>query len=209
MTTTYARLKRLDARLERPILWTFFGAAIMVALISLTLGLIHLLTGLTSDRIPLTLTVDAPLPAEADAGTATLVEGTFASASVLISGLSPLPVFLWALSSVVAMVTTAVICAAVAHLCWKLLRRRAFDRSVTRMALSVGFVLVLGSIIGGGFGGLGLMIATGELGAPSTPFWPLAVFLDLTPMMVGFVILLVAMVIEVGTRLQRDTEGLV
>ncbi|MFC5929482.1 hypothetical protein D6T64_19380 [Cryobacterium melibiosiphilum] len=210
MSTTYARLKRLDARLERPILWTFLGAAILVAVINLTLGLVHLITGLTSDRIPLSLLIDAPLPAEADAGTAQLVEGTFSSASVLISGLSSLPIFLWALSNVVAMVTTALICAAVAHLCWKLLRRRAFDQSVSWMATSVGAVLVLGSTLGGALGGFGLMVASTELDTVSPGgFWPLGFQVDPTPVLVGFVILLVAMVFEVGNRLQRDTEGLV
>ena len=108
------------------------------------------------------------------------------------------------------MVTTAMICAAVAHLCWKLLRRRAFDRSVSWLAMSVGAVLAVGSTLGGGLGGLGLMIASTELDAVSPGrFWPMGFQVDPTPVMVGFVILLVAMVFDAGTRLQRDTEGLV
>ena len=210
MSTTLARFQRLDARLQRPTLWAFFGAAILVALTSMTFGIISLIAALTRDQIPLTLLADAPLPAEADAGTAQLVEGTYASASVLISGLSWGPIFLWALSHVVAILTTVLISAAVVHLCWKLLHHRAFDRSVSWMAISVGFVLTVGTILGNGFGGLGLMMASTELG-PVSPgrFWTPGFSLDLTPMLAGFVILLVAMAFEVGTRMQRDTEGLV
>ena len=210
MSTTLARLKRFDARLERPTLWTFFGAAILVAIASLTVGLVGLIRALSTDRIPLSLLVDTDLPPEADAGTANLVEGTYASASVLISDLSPAPVLLWALGQVIALATTTLICAAVAHLCWKLLHRQAFDRSVSWMAISVGFLLTIGTILGSGFGGLGLMMASSELG-PVSPgrFWTPGFELDLTPMLAGFVILLVAMAFEAGTRLQRDTEGLV
>lgn len=210
MSETLARLKRFDARLERPVLWIFFGGAILVAVLSFTFTLIGLITALTTDRIPLTLLVDTDLPIEADAGTANLIEGTYASASVLISDLSPAPVFLWALGEVVALLTTALICAAVAHLCWKLLHGHAFDRSVSWMAICVGFVLTIGTILGSGFGGLGLMMASGELG-PVSPdrFWTPGFEFNMTPLLAGFVILLVAMAFEAGTRMQHDTEGLV
>lgn len=207
MSLAFARFKRLDTRLERPLLWSFLVAAVLVGLASLVTGVLRLAEALSSGHIPLHLLIGGSLPSAADAGTADLVQGTYASASVLVSGLSPLPVFLWALSGVLVTLTTAVISAAVAQLCWKLLRLRAFDRSVSQMANLVGFVLVVGSLISEGFGGLGRMIATDELGAGNV--WTAGFVINFAPMMAGFVILLVALAFEAGTRLQRDNEGLI
>lgn len=207
MSNAFARFKRLDSRLERPLLWAILVAAVLVGAVVLAAGVLRIVAGLSSGHIPLSLLVDGSLPPEADAGSADLVQGTYASASVVVSGLSPLPVFLWVLSAVTVTLTTLLISAAVAHLCFKRLRGRTFDHSVSRMAIVVGFVVTLGSIVSEGFGGLGLMIAGDELGARG--FWTLGFAFDFTPVLAGFAILLVATAFEYGNSLQRDTEGLI
>lgn len=207
MSPAFARFQHFDTRVERPLLWAFLVAAVLMGLAALAAGVLRLGEGLSTGQISLSLLVDGSLPPAADAGTADLVQGSYESASVLISGLSPMPIILWTISGVLSTLTSVVISAAVAHLCWKLLRRRTFDRSVARMAIIVGFVLVLGSIISEGFGGLGRMIAADELGAGG--FWTPGAVVNLTPLMAGFAVLLVALAFEAGTRMQRDTEGLV
>ena len=207
-----SRIKRLDAALERPITWLFLIGAVAWGLGSTVTRLIQLISNLISDRIPLSLFAEAPLPVPSDAsgGTAQLVHGSFESAFVTVSDLSPMAVFLIALGSATGILTNLIVSMAVAHLCWKLLRRRPFDRSVSWMVMAVGTILMLGTVIGGGLGGLGHMMAAVELNSDiQSGFWALGFSLDITPLVVGLVLFLVTMAFEAGTRMQRDTEGLV
>ena len=207
-----SRIKRLDAALERPITWLFLIGALAWGLFTAIFGLIQLISSLITDRIPLNLIADSPIPVPSDAsgGTAQLVHGSFDTAVVTVSDLSPLPVSLIALESATAILTTLIVSAAVAHLCWKLLRRRPFDRSVSWMIMAIGAILMFGTVIGGGFGGLGHMMAALELNSDvQSGFWALGFSLDITPLVVGLVLFLVSMAFEAGTRMQRDTEGLV
>ncbi|TFC00826.1 hypothetical protein E3O42_12040 [Cryobacterium adonitolivorans] len=70
--------------------------------------------------------------------------------------------------------------------------------------------LLLGTVLWQGFGGLGRMIAAGELnGDAPGGFWPLATLVDLAPGGTGVVLLVAAAAISMGQRLQRETDGLV
>jgi len=154
--------------------------------------------------------VDAPLPAAASSGTARLAGGTFSTADVTVSGLSTLPRFLLTLEGATAVATGLLVSVTIAYFCWSVLRRRPFSRPVFWLVALVGYALILGTVLGQGFGGLGRMIAAGELSAGTLDgFWPSAALIDPAPAVTGLVLLVAAGAIRLGQRLQQDTAGLV
>ncbi|GAA3887328.1 hypothetical protein GCM10022381_31670 [Leifsonia kafniensis] len=209
-TRTKSRITRLERAFERYLTWVVLFGALATGVIATVTGARGLISNVSSDTTPLTLLTDAALPPEASGGTAQIVDGAFETAFVTLSHLTPLTTFLIALGTVVGIVTTLIVSTAIALLCWKLLKRRPFDRSVSWMAYAVGSVLLIGTILGQGFGGLGRMMAASELNPDGLDgFWPLTTPLDLAPAFVGIALLMVATAFEAGRRLQRDTEGLV
>lgn len=209
-TRTKSRIARFERAFERYLTWVVLFGALATGVIAAVTGTSGLVSNLSSERMPLTLLTDTALPPEASGGTARIVDGTFETAFVTLSNLTPLTNFLIALGTVAGILTTIIVSTAVALLCWKLLKRRPFDRSLSWMAYAVGSVLMVGTILGQGFGGLGRMMAASELNRDGlNGFWPLTTPLDFAPAFVGIAVLMVAAAFEAGRRLQRDTEGLV
>lgn len=209
-TQTQTRLTRFETAFQRYLTWVALFGALATGVIATVIGARGLVSSLSSGEIPVTLLTDAALPPEASGGTAQIVDGTFETAFVTLSNLTPLTSILLALGAIVGILTTLIVSTAIALLCWKLLKRRPFDRSVSWMAYAVGCVLLVGTILGQGFGGLGRMMAASELNHDGLDgFWPLTTPLDFAPAFVGIVLLLVATAFETGRRMQRDTEGLV
>jgi hypothetical protein len=204
------RAERLHRRLTRAFTCIVLVGAVAWGLLSTAVGVATLIGQLVRDRFTVTLLADAPLPGSASAGTARLTSGAFDSAEVTITGLSALPRFLLTLEGSTAMATSLLVSATVVSFCWSVLRRRPFTRPVFWLVALVGYGLIVGTIVGQGFGGLGRMIAAGELSVdPVGGFWPMATVVDLAPAGTGLVILVAAGAISIGQRLQRDTDGLV
>ncbi|MBX0299413.1 hypothetical protein K2F54_05410 [Cryobacterium sp. 1639] len=205
-----ARDARLERRLGRGLTWLVLAGSVVFGALSVVIGAVSLIGQLISDRFAVTLLVDTALPAEASAGTAELVDGTFSTADVIVSGLSVLPRFLLTLEGATAVATGLLVSVTVGYFCWSVLRRRPFNRPVFWLVALVGYALVLGTVLGQGFGGLGRMMAADELSAAAgADFWPLAALIDPSPAVAGLVILVAAAAIRVGQRLQQDTAGLV
>ena len=201
---------RLERRLGRVLTWMVLVGAVVFGALSVGIGTFSLIDQLIRDRFSVTLLVDAPLPAAASAGTAHLVDGAFNTAQVTVSGLSSLPRFLLTLEGATALATGLLVSVTIGYFCWSVLRRRPFSRPVFWLVALVGYALILGTVLGQGFGGLGRMIAAGELnGVVPDGFWPLAVLVDLAPAGTGLVLLVAAAAISLGQRLQRETDGLV
>ncbi|WP_146215872.1 hypothetical protein [Cryobacterium arcticum] len=204
------RAARLERQLSRLFTWTVLIGAVAWGLLAAVIGTVTVIGQLITDRFAVTLLADAPLPASASAGTARLTSGTFDSADVTIAGLSTLPRFLLTLEGSTALATTLLVSATVVYFCWTVLRRRPFTRPVFWLVALVGYALIIGTILGQGFGGIGRMIAAGELnGDPIDGFWPMATLVDLAPAGTGLVLLVAAGAISLGQRLQRDTDGLI
>lgn len=104
----------------------------------------------------------------------------------------------------------AFVAAAIAFTLGKVARGDAFHRALPGLAVAVGFALSAGMLLAFGLGGLGRMMAADELNAAlgSTEL-AVGFELDLVPVMVGFAVLGLAAVFRVGSRLQRETAGLV
>jgi hypothetical protein len=205
-----ARAARLERQLGRGFTWLLLIGAVIFGALAASIGTVSLIGQLIRDRFNITLLVDAPLPDAASAGSAQVTAGGFSTADVTVSGLSTLPRFLITLEGATALATGLLVSATIAYFCWSLLRRRPFSRPVFWLVALVGYALVLGTILGQGFGGLGRMIAAGELNqTPADGFWPLAASIDPAPLVAGLVLLVAAGAIHLGQRLQRDTEGLI
>ena len=209
-TVQAPRSAQLERRLSRVLAGVVLAGAALWGLVSTSLGLYTVIEQLSRDRFTVTLFADGPLPETASAGTARLLDGSFSTAEVTVNGLSALPRFLLTLETGTALVTALLVSATVAYFCWSVLRRRPFNRPVFVLVALVGYTLVLGTVVGQGFGGLGRMIAAGELNAdPASGFWPLATLVDLGPAGTGLVLLVAAGSIRLGQHLQRDTDGLI
>ncbi|WP_104166034.1 hypothetical protein [Cryobacterium sp. N22] len=214
MTPTPSATADRDARLERQLgrvlTWMVLAGAVVFGALSVGIGAFSLIDQLIRDRFAVTLLVDVPLPAAASAGTAHLADGAFNTAQVTVSGLSTLPRFLLTLEGATALVTGLLVSVTIAYFCWSVLRRRPFSRPVFWLVALVGYALLLGTVLGQGFGGLGRMMAAGELSAsPIDGFWPAAAHIDPAPAVTGLVLLVAAGAIRLGQRLQQDTVGLV
>lgn len=209
-TDRVERTARLERRLSKLFTWTVLVGGVIWGLLATVVGTVTVIGQLVTDRFTVILFADAPLPDVASSGTATLTDGSFDSAEVTVAGLSTLPRFLLTLEGSTALATTLLVSATVVYFCWSVLRRRPFTRPVFWLVALVGYALVLGTILGQGFGGLGRLIAAGELnGDPLDGFWPMATLVDLAPAGTGLVLLVAAGAIALGQRLQRETDGLI
>lgn len=167
-----------------------------------------------------------PPGTELDGITAMRVSGGFTTADVTLGGLSFGVRLAWAVSQAVALLIPATIAALIAGACMQLRAGRPFAPAVARMASITAVVVALGGIVAqvvGDLAGIGaaeqLLRWTGAqypdvpgvedvlqawLPQPgfeiTFPFWPIAAGL-------GFAAL--AAIFRYGSRLQRDTEGLV
>jgi hypothetical protein len=214
MTTARSDKAERSAKLERSMArlftWVVLIGAVLWGLLGTGIGIFTLIGQLVRDRFRVELLADTPLPDEASAGTAHLTSGAFDSAEVTIAGLSELPRFLLTLEGSTAVATTVLISATVVHFCWSVLRRRPFTKPVFWLVALVGYALIIGTVLGQGFGGLGAMIAAGELNSdPVAGFWPAATLVDLGPAATGLVLLVAAAAIRLGQRLQHDADGLI
>jgi len=189
----------------------FLALAIAAGLFALIFGLGGVVASLTSGTTPLTLSLDHALPAAADRGSASIVSGGYDSASVVVSGLDSGTVALATIARIAGVLTQAAIAASIALLAWRLLRGRAFRRSLSLIVAISGAILLIGGLLSSGLGVLAAWMTADQLNGSRTleGFWPIIGTVDGTPLGIGVCLLLVGLAFEYGERLQRDTEGLV
>ena len=119
--------------------------------------------------------------------------------------------YLWA--SLISSLTVLAIAGLVLLLCITILRGRPFTRTMTRYIGGAGLTLAVGGTISQFLTAMShwvLVDALKDLGHPDgvtvpDPSWTI----DFTPIAAGIVLTVIAAAFEIGTRLQRDTEGLV
>jgi hypothetical protein len=196
---------------DRVGLWILLVASALVAVASVASNATRIVTRLASGHFILGLEVTVPLPPEADAGTATIVNGNYETARVEVSGLSTGTEALLIIGDAVGLLTQTAVAVAFTYLAWRLLRHRPFITSLTTMFIISGAILALGSIISQFLIGFGSWNVVTELttGRALDGFWPLVMRLDPAPIALGFGLLLVASAFEFSARLGRDLDGLV
>jgi hypothetical protein len=187
------------------------AAVAIYAVLVLITGAIAIVSTLISGEHLLSLAVDGALPPEADAGSATLIDGRYESARVYIGDLTPATSGLLVAGLIVNVLTQLLVAASFAYLAFRLLQRRPFLRSLTWSFVVAGAALLIGSIIAQTLGLFGSWLATTELGATGekADFWQLAFTIDPAPLGFGVGLMLVGSAFEYAQKLSRDTEGLV
>jgi hypothetical protein len=198
-------------RWDRLGMWAILAGSVVYALVVLVSGIAHLVHQLASRTWTGSLIVEDELPASADAGTATLISGTYETAAVTLGDLSGGAFGLLTTSLVFSVLTAATVAVSFVYLSWRLLRAKPFKKSLTVAFLTAGSALLLGTIISVGFDAIGRMIAITELVGDDVlgGFWPMAVQSDLAPIGFGLALLVVACAFEYGEKLTRETDGLV
>lgn len=109
---------------------------------------------------------------------------------------------------------TGIVSAIVAGVIAFALRRIAagdpFQRSMHRATLLAGVALTSGLLLGAGLSGFARMVVADELNSQlGAERFVLGFELDLTPVLIGVVVLALSSLFRIGERLQRDTAGLV
>lgn len=145
---------------------------------------------------PVDLIAFAPLPGNV---------GDISAATVTSSAVGDGARTLLVIGSATSLLVAAVIAAAVVLFLVMTSRGTPFHRILYPVVATAGIVMSFGGILAAGFDGLGRMMAGGDLGEP----YEMAFELQIGPWAFGFVVLVAAYVIRVGTRLQRENEGLI
>ena len=191
MTTTAPRLSLADR--------IAFG---VIAALAALLGMLTVADGvwrtlaLGAGDGPVDLLAFAPLPGNV---------GSITGATVTSDALGDGSRTLLVVASVLSLLVAAAISVAVVVFLAMTARGTPFHRTLYPVVLTTGLVMSFGGLLAAGLDGLARMMAGSDLGEPYQP----AFELQLGPWAFGFVVLVAAYVIRIGSRLQRDTEGLV
>jgi hypothetical protein len=194
------------------VLWLFIAAAATVAVLSAVSGIGTIVHSLASGLTPVTLVADkgaALFQLNDTHASPHIVSGHFSTATVTVSHLSAWVVTITIVSAVATLLTELTLCAMVALLAWRLLRRRLFRRSLSVTVIAAGFVLAVGGTLSQSAAAIAGGATASALNGGGRGYWPLAGRFDPTVAVFGIVIILVGLVFEYGGRLQKDTEGLV
>ena len=216
MSITQRTPPQAVAASSRAIVWVVFVASVLGGLVTLGLGTASIVTSAAAGRITLALTTLGTLPAEADAGTARLVTGQYESAQVTVENLTPGTLATSLSGQAIGVLTQVAVAAALAVLCWSLLRPTPFRRSLSGVVVSAGAVVLIGGVLQLGLSTLSSWMVADQLNGSDTGpgtvdpgFWPMMASVDATFLGVGLALLLAGLAFEYGERLQRDTAGLV
>ncbi len=205
--------KHLNERLDAAGLSPWDAAAFRVfAVIAALAGLlpvgwavatvVAIAEGRLAVELRLATPVAAPIP-PVDAGTG-LIDTVVVTSGAISGGAAGSLIAGTILSALIG----AVVAAAVALTLWRLAQGRPFHRSLFGATLLAGAAMSIGGLVAAFLSGFGAMQAAFDLDPQGDVFVP-GFTLDPTVMAVGAVVLAFAFVFRAGTRLQRETEGLV
>lgn len=228
---TAGRREEAAAPARSRIIGVTFVVAISWAAIAAAGAVIAVLSTLVSPEVSITIPVQTfwpALPADTivHGTTATRVSGGFGSADVGLTGLTMDVRIFWAISQGLAWLIPGAIAALIAGACSRLRAGRPFAPAMARMASITAIVVAVGGVASAVLGDIAGYGAATQLlsweGAEypdvrgienaldawlpqaafelTMPFWPIAA---------GLAFAALAAIFRYGSRLQRDTEGLV
>lgn len=195
--------------ITRVIIWAVFFIAVLVGLACLIFGTITIWQQVTSGYTQLTLVANKAVPPTMHSGYLYFANGVYTNALVKARGLSAVVVTLVTTAAIATVLIQVALSGLVALLAWRLLRGGLFRRSISRAVTAGGLILGIGGMLSQAGVALAGGAAAAELNGGGRGFWPLAGRFDPTLPVVGLVLVLVGLAFEYGTRLQKDTEGLV
>ena len=146
-------------------------------------------------------------------GVATVTSAQYTTADVVLSSLPPDVSWMLFLEGALPALATIGVCIIAWWLGVAMMRARPFRRALPAAIGAVAALVVAGGLLGQVFGAIGLAALVESLTASdpavAETFPAFSMVLDLAPLGWGFALALVAGAFAIGTRLQRDAEGLV
>lgn len=213
-----------------PVVSVTLSVAAIYAVVSLLAAVVALVSTLLTPQVTLTVPVaqywPLPLPGVTiEPGDATVVDGGFTHADLAVDGLSTAARTLWALGQFVGLLVPTAIAALIAVICFQLLRGAAFAPLVAHVAMITAVIVLVGGLASQLLCGVAGSMASNEAltigGAQITGYpddfdlWtalPQPTFMvsvDFWPFAAGLGFAALAAVFRYGSKLQRETEGLV
>lgn len=197
------------AATTRGIIWFSFSASVLIGSVSLAVGATSIVGELATGRISMILETHEALPAAADGGTASIVDGSFDRAVVVLENLSTVTIVLSTFSSITSVLVGVALAFSLAVIAWRVLHPDPFRRSLSYTVALAGGAVLVGSMLSGGMQVFASFMAATELNGGEPGFWPIMAGFDPGPIALGFALLLVGLAFEIGEKLQRDAAGLV
>ncbi|MFS2279740.1 hypothetical protein V2S04_02820 [Microbacterium sp. OR21] len=216
---------------ESSVIRVTFWVALLWAGIAIIGALVTAVSTLVQSVVQITVPTAAYWPtlpegAFVEGASATRTGGGFTAADVVVEGLSVGARVCWAIGQALWWLVPGAVAAMVALSCLQLLRGRAFAPVLSRMSMVTAVVVCAGGIgaqvlsdIAGSMASTELLSYSGggfeevagiddvlkawwpdPMFSVTVPFWPIAA---------GLAFAALAVILRHGTRLQRDTEGLV
>lgn len=146
-------------------------------------------------------------------GVTDVTAAVYTSADVTFTSLPTGVSWMLLLEGALPALATIGVCAIAWWLGVSLIRAKPFRASMPAAIGTVACLVIGGGLFGQLAGAWGRAMLVEQLAATDDAvtdvFWTFLLQLDLAPVGWGFALALVAMAFEIGTRLQRETEGLV
>ena len=196
--------------LDRVALWAVLALSAVITAGLLVVSVVNVVRIASNTAVNLDLPLDAPLPAEATAGSVTVVEGGMTEATVIAAGLSDQTVGLMTWGAILTWLMYLTVMVVWMVMLVRLLGGRAFARTV-RVALLVaaGTIAVVG-LAGDTLTNLGTSMAAVELTGNGDPIpFEIRVLPGFVPLVVAIVLAVVAVVVKAGEPMQAEAERLV
>ncbi|MEV7632304.1 hypothetical protein AB0N64_07855 [Microbacterium sp. NPDC089318] len=216
---------------ESPVIRVAFWVALLWAGIAIVGALVTIVSTLVQSAVQITVPTAEYWPmlpegAFIEGASATRTGGGFTAADVTVEGLSLGARVCWAVGQALWWLVPGAVAAMVALSCLQLMRGRAFAPVLSRMSMVTAAVVCFGGIAAQVLSDIAGSMASTELLSYSgggydevagiddvlDAWWPDAVFsvtLPFWPIAAGLAFAALAVILRNGTRLQRDTEGLV
>lgn len=203
-------LKPLLGRMDAGLLQVCSVLGVLFAGSALIIGVFGFIQTLTSDSVAVTQPVSIFLADVDTDGQASIARGETTAAEMTVDGLSTTARLLLGGGTLLLILVQVMIAIAIVVLCRQLLDGRPFVTALRRLIGALAVVVLVGGMFGQALYGFGNFQVATELNTdPIGSEFPLMMYIDSTPFIVGFVLALVAMAFSIGERLQRETEGLV
>lgn len=200
------------------------GVSVLAGLIAVPMTLIA--TQVTLDVPVREFWPQLPAGMVVEGATATRAWGGFTTAPLAVENLGTTARILLASSQALGILVPATIAALIAVACFQLLAGRAFAPVVARMAAITAVVVAVGASVGDMLGDIAGSLASAQLFDYTSARWedipgvedPLTAWLPQStlsitfpfwPIAAGLAFAALAAIFRYGSRLQRDTEGLV
>lgn len=225
--------RRARAAAEPPttVVSVTLSLAALWAIFSVIGAIIATLTILLQTQVQITIPVQEywpqlPQGVFVEGTTATRISGGFTSADLTVEGLSMGTRVVWVIGQALGYLVPAAIAGLIAVACFHLLAGRAFAPVVARMSMITAVVVAVGGVaaqmlddIAGSMAADQVLRYTGGgwkdipgIEDPLQAWWPdptLTIQFPLLPIGAGLAFAALAAILKYGSRLQRDTEGLV